>query len=66
MASTMTAFDIYFVKRILTGMSNPRMEKQNAPISPINGEIVGTATARTTAAVTRTVLKINDILLGEY
>ena len=38
-----------------TGISSPRIEKQNAPISPINGEIVGTATASKTAAVTRIV-----------
>lgn len=32
------------------------MEKQKAPINPMNGEMVGTATANTTAAVTSTVL----------
>lgn len=37
------------------------MEKQKAPINPINGDIVGTATANKTAAVTRTVLKIEQI-----
>lgn len=42
----------------LTGTSNPRIEKQKAPIRPINGDIVGTHTAKTTAAVTRTVLQI--------
>lgn len=40
-----------------TGTKSPRMEKQKAPINPINGEIVGTATANKTAAVTKTVLK---------
>lgn len=42
----------------LTGNIRPRMEKQKAPIRPINGAIVGTDTAKTTAAVTKTVLKI--------
>lgn len=41
---------------MLTGTRRPRIEKQKAPINPINGEIVGTATANNTAAVTRTVL----------
>lgn len=40
---------------ILTGMINPRMEKQKAPIRPMNGAIVGTRIANTTAAVTSTV-----------
>lgn len=39
----------------LTGMRSPKMEKQKAPISPINGEISGTATASATVAVTITV-----------
>lgn len=38
------------------------MEKQKAPIKPINGDIVGTATANKTAAVTKTVLEINQII----
>lgn len=33
------------------------MEKQNAPIKPMNGDIVGQATANKTAAVTITVLR---------
>lgn len=40
------------------GMSKPRIEKQNAPINPMNGPIVGTATASSTDAVTRIVLKL--------
>ena len=32
-----------------TGIKSPKIEKQNAPISPINGPIVGTATASKTA-----------------
>ena len=31
-----------------TGIKSPKMEKQNAPISPMNGPIVGTATANKT------------------
>lgn len=38
------------------GMSRPSIEKQNAPIKPMKGPIVGTATANRTAAVTRIVL----------
>lgn len=38
-------------------MRRPSIEKQNAPMRPMNGEIVGTATANSVAAVTRTVLK---------
>lgn len=34
------------------------MEKQKAPIRPINGPIVGTQMANTTAAVTIIVLKL--------
>lgn len=45
---------------ILTGTKRPRIEKQKEPIKPMNGEIVGTATANRTAAVTRTVLKISN------
>lgn len=37
------------------------MEKQKAPINPMNGDMVGTATANKTAAVTKTVLKITQI-----
>lgn len=44
----------------LTGTKRPKIEKQKAPISPINGEIVGTATAITTASVTSTVLKVTE------
>lgn len=40
----------------ITGTRSPRIEKQKAPIKPINGEISGTATANSTAAVTSTVL----------
>lgn len=43
-------------KQILTGTRRPKIEKQKAPINPINGEIVGTATASNTARVTSTVL----------
>lgn len=38
------------------GAINPSSEKQNAPITPINGPIVGTATASNTHAVTMMVL----------
>lgn len=48
---------------IITGINRPRIEKQNAPIKPINGEMVGTATANNTTAVTRTVLKIIHLQL---
>lgn len=40
----------------ITGTKSPRIEKQNAPIKPMNGEILGTATANSTAAMTSTVL----------
>lgn len=49
--------DILHAKHI-TGTRSPRIEKQKAPIKPINGEMVGTATANRTAAVTSTVLKV--------
>lgn len=42
---------------IITGNNNPKIEKQKAPINPMNGPIVGTATAITTANVTKIVLK---------
>ena len=42
---------------LLTGKMRPSIEKQKAPIKPMNGAIVGTETANTTAAVTRTVLQ---------
>lgn len=41
----------------ITGTKSPRIEKQKAPINPMNGPIVGTATANNTTAVTRTVLE---------
>lgn len=47
---------------IITGTRRPNIEKQKAPISPINGEIVGTATASKTAAVTKTVLNKRKII----
>lgn len=42
----------------LTGNIKPSIEKQKAPIRPIKGAMVGTETAKTTAAVTKTVLKM--------
>lgn len=51
----------YFCKKknfLLTGIINPRMEKQSAPIKPTNGAIVGTATANSTVPATKTVLII--------
>lgn len=49
----------------LTGIRSPRIEKQNAPIKPMNGEIVGTAIANKTAAVTRTVLNSYGKILNQ-
>lgn len=49
-----------------TGIRRPSIEKQNAPIKPMNGEIVGTATANKTAAVTRIVLKMNFFFINFY
>lgn len=37
-------------------MRRPKIEKQKAPIKPINGAILGHATANNTAAVTMMVL----------
>lgn len=39
-----------------TGNKRPKMEKQKAPINPMNGPIVGTAIAMRTAMIARTVL----------
>ena len=39
----------YVTVSMNTGTRRPRIEKQNAPISPIKGPIVGTATASKTA-----------------
>ena len=46
----------YVTISIAMGINRPKMEKQKAPIRPINGAIVGTATANNTAAATKTVL----------
>lgn len=55
-------------ERFITGTSSPKIEKQKAPIRPMKGEIVGTATANKTAAVTSTVLKSNKVtmLIGYF
>lgn len=54
------------INLLLTGTRRPKIEKQKAPISPINGEIVGTATAISTASVTSTVLcEIENIVFNE-
>lgn len=55
-------YDVWHAK-LITGTSSPRIEKQKAPIKPMNGEIVGTATANSTAAVTSTVLKGNKVTM---
>ena len=55
-------FSKYFCSKLkLTGNIKPSIEKQKAPIRPINGAIVGTETAKTTAAITKTVLKNKKI-----
>lgn len=46
-------------------MSNPRNEKQSAPIRPIKGDIVGTAAARPTEATTSMDLRTNEKFLIE-
>lgn len=61
-----TRYLVYYIFLELTGMSKPRMEKQKAPINPMNGEIVGTATANRTARVTSTVLWIKLFSLVFY
>lgn len=46
----------YVTISIRAGINKPKIEKQNAPIKPMNGPMVGTATANRTAPMTITVL----------
>uniref|UniRef100_A0A1B0DQL7 THAP-type domain-containing protein n=1 Tax=Phlebotomus papatasi TaxID=29031 RepID=A0A1B0DQL7_PHLPP len=49
-----------------TGHSKPSTEKQNAPIRPMKGEIVGTATARSTADITIIVRIVPENFIRKY
>lgn len=51
-----------YLFNLITGNMRPRIEKQKAPMRPMNGPIVGTQMAKTTAAVTMTVLKLIRII----
>lgn len=50
------------VSRLLTGAINPNVEKHNAPINSMSGDIFGTAIAMRITPKTRIVLEMKEKL----